>query len=98
MLVSRFVFNFCLLFIVCRGTIKFATNFKIGDSRTTQTTMLTAMVLLNTHLHNYFADGLAKINTHWDDERLFQEARRIAIAVYQRITYNEWVPLFLGCN
>lgn len=58
--------------------------------------MLTAMVLLNLHLHNYFADGLAAINSHWNDERLFQEARRIAIAVYQHITYNEWIPLFLG--
>lgn len=54
------------------------------------------MVLLNLHLHNYFADGLAAINSHWNDERLFQEARRIAIAVYQHITYNEWIPLFLG--
>lgn len=53
-------------------------------------------MLMNLHLHNHFAYGLASLNPDWNDERLFQEARRIAIAVYQHITYSEWIPLFLG--
>ncbi|CRK86353.1 CLUMA_CG000238, isoform A, partial [Clunio marinus] len=33
--------------------------------------------------HNYLADGLVSVNPQWDDERIFQEARRINIAVFQ---------------
>ncbi|KAJ6642402.1 Chorion peroxidase [Pseudolycoriella hygida] len=33
--------------------------------------------------HNYLAQGLAEINPQWDDETLFQEARRINIALFQ---------------
>uniref|UniRef100_A0A1B0DME4 Uncharacterized protein n=1 Tax=Phlebotomus papatasi TaxID=29031 RepID=A0A1B0DME4_PHLPP len=46
--------------------------------------------------HNLIADALAHINPHWDDERIFQEARRVAIAEFQHISYYEWLPIFLG--
>lgn len=57
------------------------------------------IVLLTTILvreHNRLADGLRKINSHWSDERLFQEARRINIAQTQAITYYDWLPILLG--
>lgn len=46
--------------------------------------------------HNRLAIELSKLNPHWDDERLFQEARKINIAQYQKITYYDWLPHIVG--
>ena len=33
--------------------------------------------------HNRLATQLSYLNTHWDDERLYQEARRVVVAEMQ---------------
>lgn len=47
-------------------------------------------------MHNHVADGLSRINPTWNDNKLFNEARKIMIAKYQHVIYKEVVPALLG--
>ena len=46
--------------------------------------------------HNRIAEQLAKINSHWNDERLYQSTRKIVSALVQQITYGEFLPRLIG--
>ncbi|XP_077288392.1 peroxidase-like [Arctopsyche grandis] len=73
--------------------------YKTGDSRSNQNPQLTIFQTIFAREHNRLALKLKEINPKWNDERLFQEARRILIAIYQHISYYEWLPIFLdGTN
>ncbi|CAD6208755.1 GSCOCT00003563001.3-RA-CDS [Cotesia congregata] len=70
--------------------------FLSGDARANENLHLTTMHLLWARQHNFIASELQKINPHWDDERLYQESRRIVGAQMQHITYREFVPVIIG--
>ncbi len=46
--------------------------------------------------HNRIVSELKKINPSWNDEKLYQETRKIVIAMHQQITYNSYVPKVIG--
>ncbi|KAK0174315.1 hypothetical protein PV327_010941 [Microctonus hyperodae] len=51
-------------------------------------------IILNEH--NRIANHLNQINQHWDDTKLFLEARRAVVAQIQHITLKEFAPSVLG--
>ncbi|PFX31144.1 Peroxidasin [Stylophora pistillata] len=71
--------------------------FLAGDhARVNENPALTAMHTIWAREHNRIASYLHVLNPSWQNERLFQEARKIVIAELQHITYNEWLPVFFN--
>lgn len=67
-----------------------------GDVRANIHPHLATMHTVWAREHNRLAEELSEMNPHWDDETVFQEARRIVIAEMQHITYDQWLPALLG--
>jgi hypothetical protein len=72
--------------------------FVAGDVRTNEQAGLTAMHTLFNREHNRLAGLLAEQNPTWDDDDLYQTARKIVGAEMQSITYREFLPALLGAN
>ncbi|XP_042212758.1 peroxidase-like [Homarus americanus] len=70
--------------------------FKAGDNRVNEQMFMVMVTAVWAREHNRLAKRLAKINPHWDDERLFQEAKRILVAEIQQVVYNEYLPPVLS--
>jgi hypothetical protein len=78
--------------------------FAAGDRRANENIELTAMQTLFVRNHNRLANELQQLDpksfgfTHWNDESLYQEARKLNIAEEEIITYTEFIPANLGPN
>ncbi|XP_030371156.1 chorion peroxidase [Scaptodrosophila lebanonensis] len=70
--------------------------FESGDDRANENLLLTSMHLLWARHHNYLARNLNALNPDWDDEHIYQEARKILAAQLAHIAYNEFLPVLLG--
>ena len=70
--------------------------FVAGDVRANEHVALTVMHTIWLREHNRIVRELAELNPCWDDERLYQEGRKIVGALMQVITYKEFLPLFFG--
>ncbi|CAH2247511.1 jg732 [Pararge aegeria aegeria] len=73
-----------------------AACFESGDNHGNQVISLTVLHTIWTREHNRIARTLAGLNSAWDEDTIFWEARRIVLAEFQHIIYNEWLPLLLG--
>lgn len=71
-------------------------DFILGDRRLIQTPQLALLHSIYLREHNRVAGILEELNPHWDDERIFQETRRINIAQFQHIVYTQFLPTFLA--
>ncbi|CAA6817590.1 MAG: Peroxidase [uncultured Thiotrichaceae bacterium] len=71
-------------------------HFLAGDVRVNENAGLTSMHTLWMREHNRVADNFSQQYPDWDDERIFQESRRVVIGELQAITYNEFLPNLLG--
>ncbi|KAJ8736696.1 hypothetical protein PYW08_007352 [Mythimna loreyi] len=72
--------------------------FESGDDRANENLHLTTMHLIWARQHNRLAGLLRKYNPTWDDDTVFQEARKIVGAQMQHITYSEFLPSILGAD
>lgn len=72
--------------------------FVSGDPRVEASTLLTVLHTVFSRYHNMLAEQYKKIFPNADDEEIYQEVRRINIAVYQNIYYGEYASLVLGEN
>ncbi|XP_046660849.1 chorion peroxidase isoform X2 [Homalodisca vitripennis] len=72
--------------------------FIAGDGRASEQAGLTALHTIYMREHNRLVHSLHAVNPHWGDEKLYQTARRIAVAGYQHVVYNEFLPRLLGWN
>ena len=73
-----------------------STLFATGDQRGNENLELTTLETLFVRNHNMLAGKLQKEHPKWTDEQLYQEARKINIAGYQQMIYNEYLPALLG--
>ncbi len=71
--------------------------FLAGDIRSNEQSGLTATHTMFVREHNRWADRISAEQPAWDDERVYQTARKIVGAEIQKITYEEWLPS-LGIN
>ncbi|KAK3862239.1 hypothetical protein Pcinc_031880 [Petrolisthes cinctipes] len=78
----------------CEDTQGFC--FKAGDERVNEQPGLASMHTLWLRVHQRLVTNLASVNPHWDDEKLYQEGRRIVSALIQQVTYREFLPIVLG--
>ena len=69
---------------------------RLGDGRVNENVALMGLHTAFMREHNRIEAFLHELNRHWDRKRLLQEARRILIAEWQHIVYNEYLPAVLG--
>lgn len=67
-----------------------------GDVRSSENPVLLGLHTVFLREHNRVAGTLAEKHPDWDDEKLYQAARKRVGALVQAITYEEYLPNLIG--
>ncbi|CAG0922333.1 unnamed protein product [Notodromas monacha] len=71
--------------------------FSSGDNlRMMQEPSLFAFQVVKSKAHNRLATDLRYMNPHWNCEKVFQEAKKILIGLYNHIIISEYLPALLA--
>ena len=84
--------------IHCVNSIQDTKNvYMCGDYCCVDGDPMTYIHTLFLRFHNSIAMGLNELNSHWTDELVYQETRKIVGAIMQKITYQDYLPkIFTG--
>ncbi|XP_040576438.1 peroxidasin homolog pxn-2 [Lepeophtheirus salmonis] len=75
-----------------KGSIK----MEFGDIRGDSHLAFTMLNVVFLRFHNKLAKNIYRLNPNWNDEKIYQESRKIVGAIVQHITFTEFVPKVLG--
>ncbi len=71
--------------------------FLAGDPRANENPLLASFHTLFVREHNRLCDEIKADNPSWNDEQIYQQARKFVGGFIQNITYAEWLPA-MGVN
>lgn len=69
---------------------------ELGNPRGNENPFLLTFGILWFRWHNHLARYLNNAHPQWNDEKVYNEARKWVIASQQHIVINEWLPEWLG--
>ncbi|CAM1308998.1 Uncharacterised protein r2_g1924 [Pycnogonum litorale] len=70
--------------------------FTAGDGRANENVALTMFHTIFMREHNRVAKEVKRLKPNWNDEKIYQESRKIVIGFVQNIAYSEYLPLVIG--
>ena len=67
-------------------------HFVAGDVRANENPLLASFHTIFVREHNLQCDRLKAEHPDWEDEQIYQHARKVIGGLIQAIVYNEWLP------
>lgn len=71
-------------------------GFFAGDDRVSEQDGLVSQHTIWVRNHNRIATELARYHSNWNDDQIFERARQINIAQFQKVVTYEWLPAQIG--
>ncbi|OOG68665.1 hypothetical protein B0E45_17580, partial [Sinorhizobium sp. A49] len=93
---SNFMGSTHALLLDTNPFIKLLDHYVVGDGRGNENFALTSMHTIWARNHNFHVEGLEAAGFQGTAEELFQAAKMINEAEYQRVVFNEFADMLLG--